>query len=206
MSVESALVAAVRTITDDATFDVSWGSREARARDATHVLLSLDSLVRKGVDERRYEADGDDLTERVYAVRRLAVQFRCEAQQQELLFSAMETAEQIAAGLARTDVIEALALEGIGAPRCQPPRVTDYKDGSRWRSAVVFEAWFPYSRTWTVANVGRVAAVEFSGLVDETIEIGPTMVAPEALEAQYLETSGGDTLETSDGQPLEVTL
>lgn len=183
MSVQTALPAAIQLILGDQGLDVAWGAKTARWRDSgRHVLLSVVGRPRIGTDERRYAAavDPDDVTERVYGVRRLVIQVQVETDDQDLDASASELGDVIATGFARSDVLDLLWAEGVGNPRPQPQQRGDYRDDhGDTRSAVVFEIWFNTSRTHTGATIPRLRAAEVSGeIADGGPPIGPVTVGP----------------------------
>jgi hypothetical protein len=177
---QDALPAAIRTILDDEEADVYWRDRaEGTAfRAAVNVQLTRISSTRIGVDEQRHEQEGaDDVRETIVGNRRVIVQFQVETDDQDLADSAHEVAEDIVQGLHRTDVLDALDTgAGLGAGQVQPVREVPYKDKhGRWRSAAMFEVWFPAARAHTGALIARVKTVVASGDVDGTA-VGPLTV------------------------------
>lgn len=177
MSIQTAIPAALALIVPG--LDATWRDRETGFRADRHVKLRVLSRPRIGVDEIRHsdpdEIDGS-MVERVYGVRRLTVQITVETQDQDIADSAHALAEDLRTGLERSDVEALLEADDLGSPRTTEPREIPYRDPSgRWRSAVVFEAWFPAHTSHTGPIVDTVGSVEVEGLdadTDATI-LGP---------------------------------
>lgn len=181
MSIQTALVAAVRLILDDDEYDVGWGRRSAEWRAESHTVISYVSTARRGVDERRYADVGtDDMRERVYGNRVVRVQFTVHTDDQDVAESAHEIAGRLVAGFSRSDVAELLDSEDLGGIRPQDPIDASYVDehGDE-RSVAVFEVWFNTHRTHTGTVIPRVKALEYSGTTEGSINdptVGPTTV------------------------------
>lgn len=182
MTVQAAIVSAIRTIMDDEDFDVRWADREAVFReDTAHVSLRVVSTPRQGVDEVRRTIEGGlpatlpatlplviGLRERVLGNRSLRVQVTVDVDDQDYSESAHEIAETIAQGFNRTDVATILDADRLGVPRCQAlievPTTDDHRDS---RSVVVFEAWFPWRRIHTGPLLDTVREVHGTATVED---------------------------------------
>lgn len=178
MSAQTAIVDAIRLVLG-ASYDVGWTQRAQGWTAPANVRLRVVSRPRRGVDETRLSAEGaNDVRERVYGVRSLRVQVTCETLDQDLADSAHETADVLVAGLNRSDVEATLEAAGLGVPRTTTPIEADYQDDhGDWRSAVVFECWFPTHRTHTGPLVPIVHQVEFAGVVENGPDVGPETVS-----------------------------
>ena len=172
-SIQTALVTATQTALGDPAADVGWTDREARYRDAEHVRLSVLSAGPNGRDERRYTDEGpDDMRERVYGNRRLVISFRCETRDQDLIESALDMADRIAAGMHRSDVEALLDAAGIGVARVESPRQVNAPDGKgAVRSVVVLDVRFNAHTSHTGPLVPYIKDVFGTG----TVEDGPTI-------------------------------
>jgi len=177
-TIQTALPLAVQTALGDLTADVGWTDREARYRAASHVRLSVLSSVPLGREERRYTAEGsDDIRERVYGPRRLVVSIRCETRDQDLISSALQTAEDIAAGLHQSDVEAILDTAGLGVARVEPPRQINAPDGKgKVRSVVVLDVRFNAHGSKTGPLVPYVQAAEIEGTITNGPNVGPFTV------------------------------
>lgn len=178
-TIDTALPLAVQTALDDLEADVGWHHKESRWRSATHVRLRVLSVSRKGRDERRTTAVGDDdLRERVYGIRVLRIQITCEAQDQDLAQSAWNTAETVSTGLHESDVATVLETAGLGLASITPPLGVDYMDASgRTRSAVVFDVSLNTHTSQTGPLIPRVKSLEFTGTIENGPDIGPETVS-----------------------------
>ena len=166
MSIQTAIPAAIQAVVPG--LDVTWRDREGGFRADRHVRLRILSRPRRGVDELRH-GDPDPGTglmrERVYGVRRLTVQVAIETQDQDYDDSAEALAEEIRTGLSgRSDTEALFDAADLGVPTTTEPRSVPYRDPSgRWRSAVVFELWFPTSTSHTGPEIEAVGTVEAAG-------------------------------------------
>lgn len=177
MSAQTAIVSAIQTILG-ASYDVAWGQVAQGWTQPANVRLRVLSRQAHGVDEVRYFPEGpNDLREKIVGQRTLRVQVTCETLDQDLVDSAHETADVLVAGFQRSDVEAILAADSLGVPRTTTPIDVDYQDEhGDWRSAVVFEAWFPASRTHVGPLVPIVHKVEFRGDMETGTDIGPETV------------------------------
>lgn len=180
MPLDTALIASVRLILDDETYDVTWQDRRTGWRDAGgHVSILPLSVLRRGVDERRVDADGQ---ERIYGVRNVRVQVTCETDDQDVGADAMDLAETLAAGFHRTDVEALLDAADLGGVAVQPTRIVNYPDAhGDQRSAAVFEVWLNTHRTHLGAVLDTIGSVEYEGEVTDAtgavaLTVGPVMV------------------------------
>ena len=168
--------AAVKMITGDAEYDVTWRRAETGVRKPEHVELTRIALRRIGVDEVRTKPkDGDPsaLVETISGNRALVIQFFCESDEQPQ--GAQDLADDLQAGLQRQDVRELLSTSNLGAAQLGPCMDASYADDDGdWYAAVMFEATFPTTVTREGATIVRVKAAEVSGTVEPgSHEVGP---------------------------------
>ena len=178
-TIDTAILLAAQTALGDLAYDVGWAHKEARWRSSVgQVQMKILSNARKGRDELRYTAEGDDdIRERVYGVRVLRIQVTCEAQDQDLAQSAWEVAETLSTGLRASDSIAILDTAEIGVASITPPLGVDYPDAhGRTRSAVVFDVAFNAHTSQTGPLIPRVKSVEFEGTIENGPDIGPVTV------------------------------
>ena len=175
VTLDATLIAAVRLARDAPALDVRIdGKPDAIGwiSDSEHVTIERLRVPRQGVDEIRRTVDAGDglMREHVRGNRSLVLQITCETSSQTLASTAEELADDLIAGLSRSDVLALLWVDRVGAPRCSDVRVTPYRDAhGDWRSAATFEAVFPWSRVHTPAatvTVDRIARVIGTGDVD----------------------------------------
>lgn len=177
-TIQTALITAVQTSLGDLSADVGWTDREARYRAPAHVRLSVLANVPLGRAERRYTDEGsDDIRERVYGPRRLVVSFRCETRDQDLISSALQMAEDIAAGLHQSDVEAILDTAGIGVAKVEKTQQINAPDGKgKVRSVVVLDVRFNVGASKTGPLVPYVKAVEVEGTIENGPNVGPFTV------------------------------
>ena len=196
-SIQTAIPAAVRQVLGD-TFDCGWLRRDARWRSAAHCTLRVVSRRITGRTENRLLDNGDKtFTERAYTPAVTTVQFTFEAQDQDLLESAIPLAEQVATALRRSDVYDILCAAGLGIATVGQLNVVDYVDDSgRWRTAVAFDVEFNTFSS-VVVRAG-ILGNYMDNVVVNDIEI-PEIVLPETIF-----TEAGLPILTEDGFPLET--
>jgi len=167
MSVQSTIIACVRLILDDPTYDVHWVDLTSKwVSDASHVELQVVSIPKIGVDERRTTPEGSPeghyVRERIYGNRSLRVQITCNTSNQNLEESGQELAETICAGFARSDVEALLSAASLGIPAPQGVRVANSRSShGDIRSIAIAELWFPWSRSQTGGLIGTIGEIVF---------------------------------------------
>ena len=167
MTVQETLIACVRTIIGSGADVRLYDKQSMWVDDTAHVEITILSMPRIGVDERRVTAEGDSLRERIYGNRSLRVQMLCNTNDQDLAQSGQELADSIVAGFMRTDVEEALALVDLGVPRSLPVRTSNARDDhGDTRSIGIVELWFPWSRSQTGGLIGTIGQVDYTGTID----------------------------------------
>jgi len=170
---------AVKLITGDAEFDVTWRRAETGFRKPVHVELTRVSARRIGMDEVRLKVkDGEPetLVETISGNRALVIQFFCESDEQPQ--GAQDLADDLYVGLQRQDVRELLATSNLGAGSFGPMMDASYQnDAGDWLAAVMFEVSFPTTTTRQGSEIVRVKTVVASGTVDpDAHPIGPVTV------------------------------
>lgn len=176
MTLDATLIAAVRLARGAPSLDVKIDGKPGDSigwiSDSEHVTIARLRIPRQGVDEiRRTVSIADGLMrEIVRGNRSLVCQFTCETNSQALAGTAEELADDLIAGLSRSDVTALLWTERVGSPRCSDVRVVPYRDAhGDWRSAAVFEASFPWSRVHAPASsvtTDRIGRIIGSGEAD----------------------------------------
>ena len=164
-------IPAIDTQPDDGT--------SAWVNDEVSVTVQLLSAPRQGHDERRLARAGNQVRERVYGNRSLRVQFTVNTNKQTFAQTALEVADDLTAGLSRSDVSDILEARDLGVPVCSPVRQVNAPDAhGDVRSIAVFEAVFPSSRRHTGALVDRIDAVNVTGTTDDIesdVTAGPVL-------------------------------
>lgn len=183
MTLQETIIACVRLILGDPSFDVRWyDKRSAWVSDTGHVEIVQLTTPRFGVDEQRLEPIGQDgatLQETIYGNRQLRLQFTCNTNDQDLDESGPELAESLVAGFSRHDVEELLAAVHVGVPRSQGTRVVNAPDAhGDERSIGVVELWFPWSRSQEGGKIKSIATVHYTGAVDEIEITGEVQESP----------------------------
>lgn len=175
MTVQEIVIECVRIILDNPSADVRWYDRTNEwVEDSAHVEITVLSIPRVGVDEKRTSPEGaTNVRERIYGNRTLKLQIVCNTSDQDLLDSGQELADQIGTGFNRSDVSDLLASVDLGVPRSTPVRAINAPDAhGDQRSIGAIELWFPWSRSQRGGLLGTIGTIAYTGDVDETPIVG----------------------------------
>lgn len=179
-TIQTALIEAVQTAVGDSTYDVLWTDRENAWRESAHVKLQVLSLPQLGRGERRYSSNDDGtMDERIYMPRRLVIQFLCEAQDQDLIDSALPIAETISARFQSSDIESILDTACIGVAQIGEIRQVNApaRGHNRVRSLAVFDVTFNAHTSIAGPTIGYVESVVHSGTIEDGPDTGPTTVS-----------------------------
>lgn len=159
MSVQQTIADCIRVVAP--ALDVAWQDRKSAWRAEKSVTLRVISVPRIGVDERRAAIQGTGIRERLHGNRLLRLQMIINTDDQDLLDSAQDYADQILMGFSRSDIEQSLSLACLGVPVAGPILITNAPDehGDQ-RSIAIVELTFPWSRTVTGALLPRIDVVE----------------------------------------------
>lgn len=172
--IQSASVAAVKTILEQQDFDVlwehSWEAGNLPANSNVRISYVSDDIV--GRPYIRFESSGTFpncvLIEKEWQDRSLVLQYNVHTLNQTLSASAPSIASQIRSGFNLTPIQEILAEAGM-SPSFVGPFVDNSEVGDRHRvkSQGTFEVTFNVTSIGRITehNIGPIAAVEISGSV-----------------------------------------
>lgn len=151
MSLSGALIEAVRLAVSDPSLDVRIADRTSRwVSDVANVSIRALGFRRIGIDESRVRDDGDpsgNLRETIHGVRVVRLQIVVDGDTHDLGLASEDLADQIVAGLERSDVRALLEAENLSAATCGPVLTAPVRgDAGDTRSVAIFDLAFNTSR------------------------------------------------------------
>lgn len=166
-AIQSASLAAVKTVMGNQSFDVLWEHQYEAGHVAadTNVRLQViqDDVIATQI---RYFLSGNVLSEKEWQDRRLVVQFNVATLNQTMVSSSYAIASKIRGGMNLQPIQDLFALAGLSPSAIGSTFVVDeVNDKQRWESQSAFEITFNAVEIVTIAehDFGFIDAVEWSG-------------------------------------------
>lgn len=165
---EAEIIAAIKLAARDPDLDVRVRDRSSRwFEDAKNVTIAPLGIQRRGVDESRRRAEGDEHREVIHGNRVLRFQITVDGVSHVLGETSGDIADTIVTGLEADDVREILSSANLSRATCGSVAIVPVRgDNDDERSVAVFELSVNASREVVAGIVGFVETAPATGTGD----------------------------------------